>query len=118
LRALASATDIYFMTNSKYPTTFADLDVQIGENCTTNSCQHGNFYYVMYGNAITAYYKKDNSGAWLDYTVFKIASYPPPARVFNCGTGGKSVWIKVCKSLGGKDDNSFTWRGEIAYTLP
>jgi len=117
LKALGTAAQAYYMESGAWPTTFDELSVSFGKNCTSSECAGSGFCFSL-GNMAGV-------GAATPAGVYQLSAYRGPCPIvgrpiaigfmladyapwgmqkgdIQCFTRNTALYEKVCRSLGGK----------------
>lgn len=122
LRSLANAADRYYLESAQWPTTFEQIDIGIGVNCSTETCVQGDYAYTLLNlstKQITAYLGDSASITAFALSIqledFVVGDYLVKKGKLRCNTRNKDEYIKFCKLLGAKD--FFVYGGSKVYIV-
>jgi len=111
LKALSDAVDRFFLTYNKWPATFDELDITIGQNCTTSLCPGGGdftYRFYMSTNGLILAYKNKTSYSGTDFTVGIVMQEQTYSTAqmhkgdIVCFTRSNERFDRICRALGGK----------------
>ncbi|WP_428897848.1 type IV pilin protein [Parelusimicrobium proximum] len=104
MKALHGAAHRYYLANDAWPTTFSQLDISIGSGCTTNTCVHGKYKFIIQLNSdITAKYNNVADGHSFAMFFTDRADIPILREGdIICWVGSSGEYAGFCRSMGGK----------------
>ncbi|WP_428898258.1 type II secretion system protein G [Parelusimicrobium proximum] len=117
VKALAGAADRYYLQNDAWPVNFGDLDVSIGNGCTSNVCVHGKYAYKFNGAMIAAYRGTFNDDTKITFGMFlaEDTNHNAVHGTFFCNYRDNNAWERVCRSIASSNTRTIPGKSVIYW---